>query len=556
MKRLKIVFVILAVILSAGLFQAPSTRADGISFNDSDPNTLVVGNGIYEIGLRKSNGSIRYITDKSMGKPLTLGSRDECLWKATSPRGKPNSVGGCLYEATKVNRFSYAWAADQNTLTLNYTPDAAAAQKVTAQVLLIASNEAWFDMRLRLDNNWGAPLDEIAFPADLVFAEADMKQALLPTMPGVVLESGFFAQKRSFSSKYPQGWGGFFADYVWISTANGQIAMYSVNEPGPLRPTTMGLNHDDAYLKDSTYYLHNYSVRLSNGAMWTSPRVRVRIAQSIPETAQAFRVENGLDKFRSLRDKLGSRYTQIAQSPVYNANAQQLKIPFAKYPDLFAKLPSPGILQPVCYQVQVRGCKVDVHSPDYMPTDPAWGTPAEFAAMFQKAQSSGLLVMPYINPTLWEDQAPTLKNLPAPLAIKDIAVINDRGDPLHIVDNNYGGYVVSPYVPFVRQRLDQLLRQMTTDVPSDLIFEDQIGARAWLYDSNPASPYPTAYIDGWLDHTRNYSNTLLMTEFGFDRLVETEVGFNGSVLLHQLRGTTKDWWGIDTWHVYPLAPML
>lgn len=64
------------------------------------------------------------------------------------------------------------------------------------------------------------------------------------------------------------------------------------------------------------------------------------------------------------------------------------------------------------------------------------------------------------------------------------------------------------------------------------------------------------YIQGWLEHTRAYSNTLLMTELAFDRLAETEVGFHGSVLLPERYGYTLDWWGADTWHPYPLAPVM
>lgn len=65
-----------------------------------------------------------------------------------------------------------------------------------------------------------------------------------------------------------------------------------------------------------------------------------------------------------------------------------------------------------------------------------------------------------------------------------------------------------------------------------------------------------AYVEGWLEHTRTYSDTLLMTELGFDRLAETEVGFHGSVLLPERFGYTPDWWGTDTWHPYPLAPLM
>jgi hypothetical protein len=96
---------------------------------------------------------------------------------------------------------------------------------------------------------------------------------------------------------------------------------------------------------------------------------------------------------------------------------------------------------------------------------------------------------------------------------------------------------------------------MTQDVPSDLLFEDQIGARPWLFDHNAASPYPNSYIDGWLQHVWTYRGALLMTELGFDRLAESETGFHGSVLLPQRFGLTPGWWG-DAWHPYPLAQIL
>ncbi len=101
-----------------------------------------------------------------------------------------------------------------------------------------------------------------------------------------------------------------------------------------------------------------------------------------------------------------------------------------------------------------------------------------------------------------------------------------------------------------------MVQQMTTRVPSDLLFEDQIGARPSLLDYNASSPSPTAYMDGWLAHTRAYSNTLLMTELGFDRLAETEVGFHGSVMLPEVLGYTDDWWGTGAWRPYPLATAL
>jgi hypothetical protein len=405
-------------------------------------------------------------------------------------------------------------------------------------------------MQLQLQNNWGYVLDYVLFPSDLVFIESDIKEVLLPVLPGIVLEPAFFNQNRSYTANYP-GYPGLFADYVSLSSAKGQIAIYSLYGQGPIRPVVIGFIHDDDYVSNSTFYYHTFGVRISDGNMWTTPWVRVRISQSLLETISAYRIDNGLERFRSLPKKLGSRYTQLVQSPLFKADAAQLAIPFSQYPDLLSQVPSPGILHPVAYQPRGH----DENYPDFLPPDSAWGATADFAAMFQQAQALGLLVMPYTNPTWWDDESPTLQSLPPPLTITDVAVLDDQGVPVYEYYGPHGGYVVSPWAPFVQQRLDQLVRQMTEDVPSDMLFEDQIGARPWLFDHNPSSPCPIAYIEGWLKHTRTYSDTLLMTELGFDRLAETEVGFHGSVLLPERFGYTPDWWG-TVWHPYPLAPLM
>jgi len=92
-------------------------------------------------------------------------------------------------------------------------------------------------------------------------------------------------------------------------------------------------------------------------------------------------------------------------------------------------------------------------------------------------------------------------------------------------------------------------------VPSDLVFEDQIGARPAVLDFNPASPRPDAYLQGWVEHARAHQGARLATEDGFDRLVDYEVGFHGSTLLSLRRGEADAWWGKNTWKVYPFGGM-
>jgi hypothetical protein len=462
-------------------------------------------------------------------------------------------VGGCDYDAAGPNRFSYAWSPATSTLALSYTPDPLASQQVTAQVAVTASEEPWFDMQLQLQNNWGYGLDWVLFPSDLVFSETDIQEALLPIIPGVILEPAFFGEDRSYTVKYP-GYPGLFADYVSLLTSNGQLALYALYGEDSVRPSINGFVYDDEYLPQSTYYYHAFGARLASGGgtTWTSPWMRIRVSQSHLESLQAYRTDNGLDWFPSLGEKMGPRYSQVVESPLYEADAVQLGLAFDEYPGLLTQVPYPGLLHPVSFQPGGH----DESYPDFLPPAPAWGTTAEFAAMFQQAQALGFLMMPYTNPTWWDDESSTLQNLPPPLIITDVAALDGQGVPYYEYYGIHGGYVMSPYVPFVQQQLEQLSEQITQEVPSDLVFEDQIGARPWLFDHNPSSPDPVAYIEGWLEHTRVHSDTMLMTELAFERLAQTEVGFHGSVLLPQRTGLTPGWWGEDTWHPYPLAPLL
>ena len=525
-----------------------------IYFDDSDPDIMVLGNdNYYEIGFRKANGAIAYITDKSTGQDVTAGSRYECLWGAVfSPQAMPQEyVGGCSFNAAWLDQFTYSWSAATQTLTLNYDPNPISSQQVTALVKVVATDNAWFDMHLTLQNAWGYILEYVLFPSDLVFIEDDIQEALLPILPGVVLQPEFFQQDRSYTAKYP-GYPGLFADYMSLSSQNGHIAIYSLYGQQPIRPLVMGFVHDDAYIMDSTFYYHTFGAGISDGQTWTSPWVRLHIGRSAPETINAYRIENGLNATTPLTGKLGAQYDQIVQAPLFKADAQQLNIPFSQYSDLLAQVPTPGIFHPVAFQPNGH----DESYPDFLPPDTQWGTTNDFAMMLQQAQDKGFLIMPYTNPTWWDDESLTLQSLPPTITITDVAALNEQNVPVYEYYDSHGGYVISPYAPFVQQRLGQLHISMTVNIPNDILFEDQIGARPWLFDYNPATPHPMSYSEGWLGHTQTFSQTILMTELGFDRLVTTEAGFHGSVLLPQHFGYTDAWWGTDTWHPYPLAPMM
>lgn len=104
----------------------------------------------------------------------------------------------------------------------------------------------------------------------------------------------------------------------------------------------------------------------------------------------------------------------------------------------------------------------------------------------------------------------------------------------------HGGYVVSPWAPTVIARVQQQVAELTEQVPNDVLFQDQIDARLNYTDYGAFAPNATSYVQNWLKHTRGFSGKLLMTEGGFDRLAEIEIGFNGGPPLDEITGRRQD----------------
>ncbi|MGH2997381.1 MAG: hypothetical protein ACRDM9_13780, partial [Gaiellaceae bacterium] len=169
------------------------------------------------------------------------------------------------------------------------------------------------------------------------------------------------------------------------------------------------------------------------------------------------------------------------------------------------------------------------------------------------ARALGHLVMPYLNVSWWDSESPTVQRV----GPKDLAVREAGGEPVIESYTGRSGYLVSPYASDVRARVAGLMAEWRADVPADCLFFDQIGARNWRRDFNPASPSPEAYYDGWLDVMAPFADRCLMAEDGWDRLAHSFTAFHGSLLMmNREHGLPDRWWGAGNWEPYPLAVWL
>jgi len=359
---------VLALLLILGLAAAIAPRpirADSVYFDDTGAEFMRLGNNFYEVALRKDNGGIVYITDKAAGGQLSQGSLNGCLWVVVFDYNTQNEyIESCRFRPNNPYRFSYSWSAVTRQLTMRYDPDPAAPKSVAAVVTVAASLSNWFDLHLALDNRWGAVPVDVKFPSDLVFTKANIREALLPILPGVVLESGFFGRSERHEGEYP---GLLFADFVAMTSTGGRFTMYSISANDKVVPVRLGFYFDSCAGSTTTCLTHNFASGAKTGMTWSSPTVRIRVAESYRDSIIAFRTDNGVGEYSSTNEKLGVLSETLARLPLYKADFGTKR--FVEYPSYLIPIPYPGILHLVAYWQGRPGNNdvFDENYPDFLP---------------------------------------------------------------------------------------------------------------------------------------------------------------------------------------------
>ncbi len=510
---------------------------------------ILVTTARYRLTLSADNGALLALVDRRARIALLRG-QNGCLWGAVAT--DLTTVSGCAYRPSGPSRFVYSWSSSTSTLVLRYLPDPNGERRAQATVELRAG-PSQIDLRLVLENGWGRPLHSVLLPADLLAPVPWVKAGYAPTfLPGVRLRPSFFARPGDNVGTYPGRWA--FADYLALDLGRSHLALYSVSPASsPLAPVNLGFvrNREPVPCSGPVFCLtHVFQTWIADGESWSSPLVRLRVGGSARESILAYRRDNGIDRYPSLAEKAGGRLPALARAPLVKVDPWKGLPPLREWPAQLSRLPSPALLHPVAIQPGGH----DRSYPDFLPPDPRWGTQEELASAVRAAQALGQLVMPYLNVSWWDEQAPAVRGLPPPLQPAAIAVRTSSGEAVREQFGMHDGIVVSPWPSPVRRRVEALMEEWREQVPVDCLFFDQIGARPWRRDFNPAAPSPLAYADGWLSLLAPYKDRCLMVEDGWDRLAASVAGFHGGILLMQREFSWPDrHWGEDTWEPYPLA---
>ncbi|MBX3062153.1 MAG: hypothetical protein KF726_04205 [Anaerolineae bacterium] len=516
-----------------------------LSFTPAAATTFAAENGLlkltaahYEIAFRESDGGIAYILDKTTNQNISEGSTDNNLWFASM--GSNRSVNGSAYH------IDYAWDEATSQLTLTFI----AADLVNVTVTVDASDDQVIKLQAAVTNNAANPISTFRFPNELKVVEADVNDALMPLMPGALISSKFFQIGGTGVNEYP---GELFADYLAINSARGKLTIYSLLGDA-LQPSFIGFEHLEDTVR-STRMIHNFRTWIETGKSWTSPWVVLNVGQDYPATIASYRTENGIDKYKSLTEKLGDAAESYFAYPMYKLDLAAIKQTFQSLQgSLVSKVTIPGLVHVVVLQ---KGGHDNTY-PDIMPPDPKWGTTEEFSAFIEAVHAADGVVIPYVNLSWWDNKGPTLSALPADVKLFSLLDIKDStGLPNFETYGPNAGFVVNLHNEFVKNKIAEQMKALT-DAGVDGVFGDQWGNRAAPFDFNPAGlekfDPATSYFEGIRDHFRTHADSKLWTETGVDVLADDGIGFMGTNYLWDIKGYRGKTAPYTSY--YPMAGML
>lgn len=355
-----------------------------------------------------------------------------------------------------------------------------------------------------------------------------------------------------FSASYPPLFCDFFHQQ---STDDGNCAVYGVQPRLPyaqrsshrlFTPGRLGCGAD----VNGGFCYRMFSTYIRKGTTWDSPAVHFSFLP-VHEALACYAKANDLT--RPLQDKMPSAALEKLKRSLLLYLAGSCREKDAA----LSLLPVPSLIH---FSDYLKG-GFDKEYPDHLPPRPAFGTSAELVSFLAKARAAGHLVSPYTNPTWWCDhpRGPTF------LAAGEAPLLKrEDGSARYERYGRNDGWTTTLWHPAVRAANQRVVTQFTKEFPVDILFQDQCGARGWVYDFNPASPTPTAYAEGMIVMNERDSRVVpLGTENGWDKVA------NEQTLLCGLSWATvptehgPEWisyfkhrFAPELWTLYPIAAYL
>jgi hypothetical protein len=492
-------------------------------------STITLETTALKITFDSSNGCIREIVDKSTGRTISTGNLENTLWRIFF-RDREQTRASEFSAASPSMQFRHQ--LDGSRLTLEYESD-----EIRVSVGFHADGNH-VDSHLSLMSASRVVLTQ-NFPFKLSFNLDTLNRFHYPEDLGLAFKRGFY--EEGHNSKSLRMWhymtragatyntGGWypdlFCDFAFLDSEDGTLAVYGIqSQDDVFIPCTLGTTADPGN-RAAPYYDHAFNAYVRPREPWTSPIVRMEVGVTLRDAARSYSRANNYH--RTLRDKLKPELLEkFRQSMLLHLRAKKGVSRQYTFQEELASLERFAEFAPLQLHISdfMHG-GFDKEYPDLLPPNPRKGTLAELRAIYDRAHELGMLVVPYTNPTWYCDAPPG----PTLIANGDAAIARDLdGEPIREFYVGNEGWALTASHPTARGFHRQDVERFTKELPSDILLQDQVGSRQWLWDTNPAAGVPHAYIHNLIHVAKEDSAVVpVSTEDGFDRLIDHEVQFCG-----------------------------
>jgi hypothetical protein len=321
-----------------------------------------------------------------------------------------------------------------------------------------------------------------------------------------------------FTVQYPSG----VADFIFADYQRSGIALFGV-QPMMRRawdrervavPCTLRTWGDPAGAAMS----HGWNDAIEPGMSWLSPPYRCQFGFASPqpalsEYARVNEIDGSLEaKVRKpeLLEKLKNAVLVRLGGPTANAQIESM-----------AHIPAPNIIH---YTEYLHG-GFDKQYPDHLPPRSSWGTSEDLTRFYRAGHELGHLMMPYTNTSWWciDPKGPTFERE------GNVALAFNREGKLS--REQYAsnvGYGLCFWHPAVQAIHREVRHDLSVTYPSDIILQDQVGARAWRWNYHALEPRKASAMEGMHSLSMEDAETVpVATEDGHDRVVNFETMISG-----------------------------
>jgi len=516
-------------------------------FNDFWQHEVYMGNRSFEICIERPTGNLKHILNKATGDTICHSS---LIWQVEFPS---NTEGENFKNSNNIDNdqnysdWEYDWNESDTILKWEYRSLEENDLNVKATLTIDISNEDQIDFQVYIENHLGYPIENVRFPGEINLPTSSGDYVYIPfRYPGLRIKGDYFEDDYYLEGDYPDN---LSANYLGLDFGQSHMAIYSITKGLPVHPVSH-LHYKPWTAKTNHLYHPLYRVYIQDEESWNSPVVRFRMGKDVQETLNMYQVDNGIDQFPSIQDKLEEQKDALLQSPLIFSAIGLSIYDYSTATALTENFPVPSFILLDWYYPGFEG--FNGHHPDIYPPKTEWGTEEEFISMIAGFQEQGHKVAPWTVPVWWNENSPTMQTIAASTGIQDIAVIDREGNPAEAWMGPKG-FMVSPNHPTVKSKMNEWYTGHKDTYQFDNVYEHWDIDYMIHADYNSTMTDVAGYFDEWYKHQKNRADANLYLTTGFDKQAEFAQGFIGTMYYPQ--GEDPHVFGIneDLWDHWPIS---